>query len=401
MPKYPMDFYFDLFEKGTFPTVVDNVFYSNDNSEMQRPQESPDTTMLDVNGLFYINNVPDYLDLKLKPGYRSRIFPLTKGFMADLSAYVDISDYLKANLKPRLRTAVKSNIRRLELSFNITYNVFYGEIGQGEYDSLVNCLYHFILRRFDELQEENARIDEWERFHQLFLPLIRQKKASLFVIYNDGKPINISLNYHYDKIFFYAIPGFDIDYSKFGLGHIMLYKQIEWCFQNNYKHFDMSMGDLDYKRQWCTNDYYFERYLIYRPTSIPELILAQTIVVSNKMKLYLKSKNIHLIYHRLLRFIKGIKPITKKETSPELRNTQAHTIPLESVDLRNYTLHQIDFKNEKYAFLLRHIYDYLFTQQLPINDLIVYEIQPYREYILYGPATKLKLILSAAQPLGH
>lgn len=257
MPKYALDFYFDLFENGKFPEVVDNAFYSSDNSEMLRPQESPNTNMLDMNGLLYINNVPDYINLKLKPGYKSKTIPLTHGFMADISGYKDISDFLKDNLKPRLRTAVKSSIKRLELSFNITYRVFYGEISQEEYDSLVNNLYHFILRRFDELKEENARINEWERFHQLFLPLIRQKKASLFVIYNDGKPINISLNYHYDKIFFYAIPGFDIDYSKFGLGHIMLYKQIEWCFQNNYKHFDMSMGDLDYKRQWCTNDYCF------------------------------------------------------------------------------------------------------------------------------------------------
>ena len=398
MPKYALDFYFDLFEKGIFPEVVDNVLYSSDNSKMQRPQKSPTATMLQMNGLFYLNNVPDYLDLKLKPGYKSKTFPLAKGFMADLSGYMNFSDYLKNNLKPRLRTAVKSSIRRLELSFNITYRVFYGEISQEEYDSLVNSLYHFILRRFDELKEENARINEWERFHQLFLPLIRQKKASLFVIYNDGKPINISLNYHYDKIFFYAIPGFDIDYSKFGLGHIMLYKQIEWCFQNNYKHFDMSMGDLDYKRQWCTNDYYFERHLIYLPKSLNQSILAQLVVFSTKMKLYLKSKNIHLIYLRLIRLLKGKKPITEQETTTELGNIQAYTTPLESIELKEYILCEIDFKYEKYSFLLRHLYDYLFTHQLPINDLIVYEIKPNKEYIINGPTTKLKLVLSATRP---
>lgn len=34
MPKYALDFYFDLFEKGIFPEVVDNVLYSSDNSKM-------------------------------------------------------------------------------------------------------------------------------------------------------------------------------------------------------------------------------------------------------------------------------------------------------------------------------------------------------------------------------
>lgn len=59
MPKYALDFYFDLFENGKFPEVVDNAFYSSDNSEMLRPQESPNTNMLDMDGLLYINNVPD------------------------------------------------------------------------------------------------------------------------------------------------------------------------------------------------------------------------------------------------------------------------------------------------------------------------------------------------------
>ena len=90
MPKYPLDFNFDLFEKRIFPEVVDYVLYTSDNSKMQRPKKSLTATMLHINGLFYLNNVPDYLDLTLKPGYKSQTFSLTKGFMADLSGYMII-----------------------------------------------------------------------------------------------------------------------------------------------------------------------------------------------------------------------------------------------------------------------------------------------------------------------
>ncbi|MBC8767851.1 GNAT family N-acetyltransferase [Arenibacter sp. BSSL-BM3] len=392
-----LDFYFDLFERGKFPPVVDDVYYSCDNSEMIRPNNSHSLTNSDVNGWFYLNNVPDYLNLTLKPDYKSKTFQIAQGFIADLTGYSDISNYLRNNLRPRLRTAVKSNIRRLELCFNITYHVYYGEISQEQYDSLMNNLYKFILRRFDELKEENERINEWERFYNLFLPLIRDKKASLFVIYDDGVPINISLNYHYDKVLFYAIPGFDIDYSKFGLGHIMLYKQIEWCIENNYKHFDMSMGDLDYKRQWCTNEYYLERHLIFQPKSIPQAIGVLKEEYIAKLKVYLQSKNIHLVYHSLIKLFNGTQEISEKEINTELRATKAYTTLLEIVDLENYAQYKIDFKNKKYSFLLRQLYDYLFTQQLPIDSITVYEIKPHEDYIIQTPQLCSRLYYQATE----
>src|SRR5690606_41905928 len=65
-----------------------------------------------------------------------------------------------------------------------------------------------------------------------YTTLFRSKRASFFVIYDGDHPIEISLNYHLNDVLFSSISSFDIDYAKFGLGHIEIHKQLEWCLEH-------------------------------------------------------------------------------------------------------------------------------------------------------------------------
>ena len=52
-------------------------------------------------------------------------------------------------------------------------------------------------------------------YRDVALPMILEKKASLFVVYEDSNPIALRLNYFSENTLFHAITTFDIDYSKF------------------------------------------------------------------------------------------------------------------------------------------------------------------------------------------
>ena len=91
----------------------------------------------------------------------------------------------------------------------------------------------------------------------------------MFVIYHDTRPISISLNFHYnERILFSDCASYDIDYEKFGLGHIDLYKHLEWCLENNYAFLDLGNGVSEYKSKWCNIFYNFHYFLYFKKKSI-------------------------------------------------------------------------------------------------------------------------------------
>src|SRR5690606_19884949 len=195
--------------------------------------------------------------------------------------------------------------------FDINYKMFYGKIEKEEYDFLMNSLKKMLVKRFKQRNNVNERLHEWDHFHKIIFPLINQKKASLFVIYDEKKPIDISLNYHHDKIFFSAIASYDIDYAKFGLGHIDIYKQLEWCILNHYQIFDLGMGDMEYKSKWCNTIYKFNHHFIYQKRSIYSALITSSLIKKIITKQYLRNKKIDVLYKKITSLFKR----NKKNTS--------------------------------------------------------------------------------------
>ena len=76
---------------------------------------------------------------------------------------------------------------------------------------------------------------EWDDNIKNLHALINQKKASLFVIYDGDRPISISLNRHINNsILFSETHSYDVEYSKYGLGHVDNYMLLNWCINNNF-----------------------------------------------------------------------------------------------------------------------------------------------------------------------
>ena len=248
----------------------------------------------------------------------------------------------------------------------------------------METLHQMIIARFKQRNETSENLKDWQwRCKQAYF-LIKEKRASLFVIYHGQKAISISLNYNFNKVHFSYISSYDIDYSKFGLGHVDNYKQLEWCLANNFEIFELGWGTLDYKRRWCNYIYLFEHHLVYIKSSFPAQIYTTLIGFKIQLKSFLVSKDVHM-------YIRNIKNkliyLKKKEEGNRFRTEiieKNHTTSL---------ITKIDYNLETYSFLRKNIYDYLYLNTLPISKLTVYKIDTEEAYILTGGKTIQKVAI--------
>jgi hypothetical protein len=373
-------FYFPFYENQKVPNVYKNLIHSI----TQKKLFSQDENRTSKGEIQLIDFFPNYLDSNVHDGLICRNISQLSGFAINLEEYNNSKDYLNNQFSSSTKKTFRRSINRLESCFNIEYKMFYGNITKEDYDFVTESLHKMIATRFRQREGKHAALDKWEYYVNLFFILVNEKKASIFVIYNEHEPIEISLNYHFDNILFSYISSYNTDYSKFSLGNIEIYKQLEWCISNDIMIFDMGFGDYPYKRKWSNLIYEFETHIVSTPNN--KLALIYSLFLKNKFKLknYLISKNINTIYNNIKDTIKGQrKSLT---VAPE------YTLDLvnDNIDYKPEKLN-ID-NNEHVSFLKEPLHNYLYSNNEHISDISVYEIDSNQQTFLFkGKNTSAKL----------
>src|SRR5690606_17693723 len=213
---------------------------------------------------FSLRLVPDYFQLgNLPPGYDLKSVPQDNwGHSIDLNEVSSVDQYMESQFKSKPRSIIKRYIKRLELCFPISYKYHYGEMDYKDYEKIFDALHKMISDRFVQRKESHMEVWRWDELKKDTYGLICSKQASFFVIYDVDLPIEISLNYHLNDVLFSSISSFDIDYAKFGLGHVEIHKQLEWCLEHGYTRFEMGVGGMDYKRRWSNRIYRFTHWIL-------------------------------------------------------------------------------------------------------------------------------------------
>ena len=248
--------------------------------------------------IYIVSDIPPYFELIPNQKIHSlAIITLFQfdGFMANLSSFQNIDDYVNFQMGAKSRSKIRGYRRRLESCFNVKYRFIFGTIDTEEYYYLFKKFKYLIEKRFKQRGDKHESLRNWPTIEKETLSMIRDKKASLFVIYDNAKPIDICLNYHYKNIYYNAIRSYDIDYSKFKLGYVDILVQLDWCFANNYQIFDLGRGDFEYKRRWCNETYKFQQHIIYNKNLFDKKLTAILIAKITMGKAFLKKKNVHLI----------------------------------------------------------------------------------------------------------
>ena len=340
------------------------------------------------NNVLVINDVPPYfkVDVRQSSGLEFISIRKYKGFLVDLAGYNNFEGYLNEQFSSRTRSKLRSNKRRLETCFNIQYKIYHGEIGEEECALLFDRARLLIEKRFAKKGERHEALRYWTSITENAHRLITSKKASLFVIYDDENPVDICYNFHYENIINHMVRSFDIDYSKFRLGHIDLYYQLEWCIKNGYRVFDFSRGDLFYKREWGNLEYWFTCHLLYPKNNFLLKITAYSWARFYELKEYLKEKKVDVIVKRARNIFKA-KPVSEKNT--EDVNWAQNTV---SELPKKEFLIEIDDERDIPGSLRKPVYDFLYASLESFNKIRIYKtITAPQTYYVSGSKNKVKI----------
>lgn len=346
---------------------------------------------ININKIYSVTYVPSFVKVTISNNFKKFSYNRFNSFLMDLENFHSAQDYFSNQFGPKSRSKIRSNIKRLETCFNINYKFYFGNIELQVYQSLCNALETMIKRRFNQRGNQHEGMQDWDFYKKTIYQGIINKNISLFVIYDNNKPIDISVNYHYDNILINSIRAYDIDYSKFKLGNIDIFRQLEWCFENNIKLFDLGPGILTYKKQWCNVNYYFRNYIIYNRKSIISSFLALILLLFYKLKIFLDKHNLLIDKDN-----SNHDSVNNKDNDFIIQETPFELIdivkPKKEDLLKNFK--EINFESEQFKFLRIIIYNYLYLSFDQKNKIKVYSINyKSNSYIILGKKS-LKLILN-------
>ncbi|MFD0988642.1 GNAT family N-acetyltransferase [Mariniflexile jejuense] len=360
-------FIWDFQNKEIIPSCYENVFFNNTTYKNE-------LSLANKEKIVYVSLVPSYINYTLvnQEDYnQKKIQHIGKdgaGILIDGNYTTDT--YLQKFTSKKLRINLKRGKTRLEESFNIKYECNFGSITADKYNFLLSELRIMLEKRFKEKNIENMFLKEWDLHTTNLYSLINTKKASLFVIYSDEKPISITINNHIlNSILYSKTNAFDTDYSKFGLGQIDNYILLDWCLKNNYHFLDLGFGILEYKKKWCNLFYNYEYHLYTKKGSLTASSIALMESFKIKFKNNLKIFKIDKVLQSI-KFIFKKTPIEKNNSSP----VETLEVKTKSDEINDDFLKNINIKNKKFKALRQPIYNYLYNSKLHVDTIETYEV---------------------------
>lgn len=381
-----IDFMFEIAFNKNLPGYYDQAIQFSD-EKILLTSELEEIPQL-FNKIHMVYDIPSYLKVKKKDfttslGFKSVI--QHKGYYIDLNGYNDLKIYLKDRFSSKSRSLLRSGKKRLEKCFNISYTMYHGAIDKEHYANLFKRFYDMLKLRADEKGIKNKNLKLWNLYTNRVYDMILKKQASLFVIYDGNEPISICLNMHVKNVVFLFITAYNIDYSKFRIGHTNWMMQLEWFIKNNYKTIDFSKGNTAYKKRWANKEYDFEYHLFYNKNSIITKMKAIWLLKKLQLKQALRNRNINTYYYKVLGWFLSNNKLVKKTNYQLVSQSQ-----LPEKKKLTPVLYRFNYD---YLFLNRIIYNYLYFSQLHVNDLKVYkELQNNTVFYFQSQKEIIKLI---------
>ena len=378
-----------FYERKRECSFVNNVYLKNNPEKSIYSQKS--TGNNSKSGIHILEDVPSYVNIELHENYNA--YNILKsnvlGFYVNLEGYSDVEEYLKSQMGAKNRSRLRGLVNRLEKCFDITYKIYFGEITKEDYELLFAYLKKFIKERFSQRGDKHQAMKEWNLYKESTFNMIMKKEASLYVIYNENRPIDICLNYHVAGVYVNKIRSYDIDYSKFRLGYIDIIKQLEWCLENNYTIFDLMRGDLRYKREFCNVITNLDRFIIYPKHNFGA-------------KLWANIKKEELLLRPKLRFIKDatrkvLKNNASADTVQENKEPEIKIVEL-TVFPTNIKLEQIDLNQEEFNPVRKSVYEFQYSTSEHSKDVQIYKLtnEP-GSFIVKSTSKIIKISLSTSQ----
>ncbi|WOD43377.1 GNAT family N-acetyltransferase [Hwangdonia lutea] len=378
------NFYSDIFEENAIPSIYEKIKLKDNEYAFC----SPGTKTLPASRLYAFELVPNYFELEVKDGYNCKEIFQKYGYAVNLMGYNSVDNYLKSEFKTSIRKNFNRTKNKLENCYNINYAFFYGAISNEEYYALMHALHEMLKKRFKERNDRNPVLENWEHYVQNTLQLINSKKASLLVIFSDNEPVAITLNYHQGKVIYSAIASYNIDFYKYSLGNLMIYKLIEWAILNHYVLIDLGYGNFSHKQIWNNKRYSFNNHVIHSENVWFGKLYAVFIHYKYQLINYLLSKKVNVYYKNFKQFFKGI---PKEEPLDTFKFETIKINHLSNEDVKSLNL--INFKKEDYLFMRKPINDFIYSNNNHIDNMSIFKAK-IQDNIFYIKGEKCSIKLT-------
>ncbi|SEK52819.1 Acetyltransferase (GNAT) domain-containing protein [Aquimarina amphilecti] len=385
MKKESIDYFFQLYEKCTIPKIFSELQSEKDEKPIVN-QDFSNNLVENPDSLYSVFFIPDYLKPNLDTTNLTvkKVDQFFKGYAIFLNGFSSADAYIKHRFRSNAK-GIRRRIKRLETCFDVKYKTYYGAIEKEEYELFMDCLEKMLVRRFEERNDVSQTLLRWDYYKKMYFSLINEKKASLFVAFNNDQPIIVSLNHHFQNRLFSAISSYDIDYSKFSLGSVEIYKKLDWLIENDHKSYEMGMGDLSYKREWCNHIYNFEHQIIYPKKSVLGYIKGNIEYAKVIIKEFIFKKT----------YVRYKKYKSKQKKTPVVLIDEYEVSPIEEA-IYNKGLPTIDYNIDKYKGLRRIVFDFLYKSIDSVNNVQVLEVsEKENSYLIVGKSKMQKVILKS------
>jgi hypothetical protein len=361
-----IDFMFEMAFNKALPHFYKQSYHITDHTISLKTVETKTASVF--NKISMVIDVPSYIKVAKKEfdyaiGFKS--IKQYNGYYIDLNGYIEVEDYLKDRFSRSSRQLLRAGKQRLEICFNSSYRMYYGDIDKSLYDALFKRFFNMLKQRANEKGIENRNLKHWDLYTKNVYDMILNKQASLFVIYDSNKAINISLNMHLGKTVYLFITTYDIDYSKFRLGHTNWMLQVEWFIKNDIKIVDFSKGNIEYKKRWANNEYHFEYHFFYNKSNILNKLKVFWMLSILKLKQVLRNGNMNTYYYNFLDKLKPDRESFKK-INYELIQQELPKEKEKLVLISNSEFNQC-------SFLRRIVYNYLYISKLHVDEVTIYK----------------------------
>ncbi|UKM63941.1 GNAT family N-acetyltransferase [Flavobacteriaceae bacterium GSB9] len=375
------DFYNSLFLENRISECYNEIKLNNGISYYKKP-DGPSSKAL--SNSYAITLFPDYFTSEiLEKDYAEKKIVQRKlvGFAIKLDGIKNVENYLKDNLKSQSRSQIKKSLKRFNLCFNVEFQIYFGQISEPVYNKAITVLKSFLEVRFNEKNDTTEILATWDNFRKRTYNQINNKQASMFITYASGEIVTVGINYHANKILKAHVIGYDINYSKFSLGNIMVYNVLEWCLDHKYNLMDMGNGYLHYKKVWSNLKYHYHYHFIYKIKSV-----AGTLSAIKQMAI-VKAKN----------FIKTLKLYERFKNSSYSKNSSAKLMTRLRYNIKDTRkekpkmINIVDFNAKNYNFLKRPVIDFLYLTQEHISDTKVFKLNE-KSFLIMGRKNIRKVI---------
>ncbi len=383
-----LNFVLETFTKGELPpfyTSISNTY----NNEFVFKLEKEEVFTLFKKKALVVEDVPGYFQIQSKSlpkGIKLRSLKFYPGFLINFEGVESLDAYLNSRFGKNSRYKLRRDQKKLESSFDIRYKMYFGDISKVTYNLIFEEFYRLLeIRSLEKGIKKNRNLKTKKFYYQLVYPMILEKKASFYVIYNGAMPIDICLNFHIHNTIFQFIRTYDINYSKFNTGYIDLMKQIEWCLLNDIKLISFSKGDFYWKRRWCNTVYDYEYHVFYDSKHLVTALNTKIYYYKKRFKQYVREKNVIAFYHSKKEWL--IKHMSQFKNTSWIEKT-----PL-TYDEKVNNIEKLDINSRKYAFLKKSVFDFLYEHTIEKEkDLETYLLKDCaNSYLIVGTQNKIVL----------